>query len=86
MGYVQSDYKTAVNSINLGKPLVESEPNSKIAAELRQITASVTGTPVAAPASESRGGLLGSLFRRRAESARVLMPPAAGKEKEPVTA
>src|SRR5919202_1195394 len=43
MGYVQSDYKTAVNSINLGRPLVESEPNSKIAAELRQITAHVTG-------------------------------------------
>src|SRR5215216_5646954 len=86
MGYVQSDYKTAVNSINLGKPLVESEPNSKIAAELRQITASVTGTPVAAPVSESRGGLLGSLFRRRAESPRVLMPAAAGKEKEPATA
>ena len=25
-GYVQSDYRTAVNSINLGQPLVESEP------------------------------------------------------------
>src|ERR1044071_5095131 len=86
MGYVQSDYKTAVNSINLGKPLVESEPNSKIAAELRQITANVTGTPVMTPASESRGGLLGSLFRRKTESARVLMPAAAGKEKEPATA
>src|SRR5919206_150613 len=85
MGYVQSDYRTAVSSINLGKPLVESEPNSKIAAELRQITAAVTGTPVAAPASESRGGLLGSLFRRRAEAPRGLMP-SAGKEKEPATA
>lgn len=86
MGYVQSDYKTAVNSINLGKPLVESEPTSKIAAELRQITAAVTGTPVAAPTTESRGGLFGSLFRRKSggDPARVLMP--AGKEKEPATA
>src|SRR5919112_2762055 len=55
MGYVQSDYKTAVNSINLGKPLVESEPNSKIAAELRQITATVTGATPVAPAAEARG-------------------------------
>jgi len=87
MGYVQSDYRTAVNSINLGKPLVESEPSSKIAAELRQITAAVTGAVVAAPATEARGGLFGSLFRRKAESSsRVLMPAAAGKEKEPATA
>ena len=87
MGYVQSDYRTAVNSINLGRPLVESEPNSKIAAELRQITATVTGAPTAAPVAESRGGLFGSLFRRQSggESARALMP-AAGKEKEPATA
>lgn len=87
MGYVQSDYRTAVNSINLGKPLVESEPNSKIAAELRQITAAVTGAPAAAPPAEARGGLFGSLFRRKAESSsRVLMPAAAGKEKEPAAA
>lgn len=88
MGYVQSDYKTAVNSINLGKPLVESEPNSKIAGELRQITAAVTGAAVAAPVEEARSGLFGSLFRRKSgggEAARALMP-AAGKEKEPATA
>jgi pilus assembly protein CpaE len=71
MGYVQSDYKTAVNSINLGRPLVESEPASKIAAELRQITSAVTG----------------ALFRRKvSEAPRPLMPAAAGKEKEPATA
>ena len=89
MGYVQSDYKTAVNSINLGKPLVESEPNSKIAAELRQITAAVTGAPAAPQVAEARGGVFGSLFRRRGggESARALMPAAAAvKEKEPATA
>ncbi|HYY97595.1 MAG TPA: AAA family ATPase, partial [Pyrinomonadaceae bacterium] len=38
-GYVQSDYRTAVNSINLGQPLVDSDPQSKIATELRQIAA-----------------------------------------------
>src|ERR671920_1032088 len=83
MGYVQSDYKTAVNSITLGKPLVESEPNSKIAAELRQITAHVTGVAPQAPAPP-RAGLFGSLFRRKngaEKTAAALM--AAGKEKEP---
>ncbi|HWS56469.1 MAG TPA: AAA family ATPase [Pyrinomonadaceae bacterium] len=63
-GYVQSDYKTAVNSINLGQPLVESEPASKIATELRQIAAhfSHAARPAAAPAPRRR--LLGSIFRR----------------------
>jgi len=85
-GYVQSDYRTAVNSINLGQPLVESEPASKIAAELRQITAQVTGAqPVVA--QETRGGLLGNIFRRKAnEAAPVVLPAATGKGKEPATA
>src|SRR5919112_5188194 len=62
-GYVQSDYKTAVNSINLGQPLVDSEPQSKIATELRQIAARFsTNMQVAAP--EQRRGLLGSFFRK----------------------
>ncbi|HKP72976.1 MAG TPA: AAA family ATPase [Pyrinomonadaceae bacterium] len=62
-GYVQSEYNTAVNSINLGQPLVESEPQSKIATELRQIAARFGGAAHAAP-SEPRRGLLGSLFRK----------------------
>ncbi|HJQ35448.1 MAG TPA: hypothetical protein VJ866_25070 [Pyrinomonadaceae bacterium] len=85
MGYVQSDYKTAVNSINLGRPLVESEPNSKIAAELRQITAHVTGAAPQPAPHAPRAGLFGSLFRRKggAKTAASLM--TAGKEKEPAT-
>lgn len=63
-GYVQSDYKTAVNSINLGQPLVESDPQSKIATELRDIAARFSGVAPAAPAREPRKGLLGSLFRK----------------------
>ncbi|HVF41461.1 MAG TPA: AAA family ATPase [Pyrinomonadaceae bacterium] len=62
-GYVQSDYKTAVNSINLGQPLVDSDPQSKIATELRQIAARFgPGTQVAAPEPRRRG--LGSFFKR----------------------
>ena len=83
-GYVQSDYRTAVNSINLGQPLVESEPASKIAAELRQITAQVTGAQPAVP-PETRSGRLGNLFRRKSGDTPRAVLPAAGKEKEPAT-
>ncbi len=62
-GYVQSDYKTAVNSINLGQPLVDSEPQSKIATELRQIAARF-GAGAPPPAPDSRRRRLGSFFRR----------------------
>lgn len=84
-GYVQSDYRIAVSSINLGQPLVESEPTSKIAAELRQITAQVTGAQPVAPV-ETRGGLLGSLFRRKTEvTMPAPLPISARKGKEPAT-
>jgi pilus assembly protein CpaE len=64
MGYVQSDYKTAVNSINLGQPLVDSDPQSKIATELRQIAARFSTSAPAAPATEPRRGRLSSFFRK----------------------
>ncbi|HVF68165.1 MAG TPA: hypothetical protein VM914_10900 [Pyrinomonadaceae bacterium] len=62
-GYVQSDYKTAVNSINLGQPLVDSEPQSRIATELRQIAARF-GTGAHVPTPETRRRTLGSFFKR----------------------
>ena len=76
-GFVQSDYRTAVNSINLGQPLVESEPSSKIAGELRQIAASfssaaanaVAVTAAAAAEAEPRRGIMNSLFRRHTATA-----------------
>ena len=71
MGYVQSDYKTAVNSINLGQPLVTHEPQSKIATELRQIAARFCGTVSSAPA-EQRRGLLGSFFKKEKAVSRQL--------------
>jgi pilus assembly protein CpaE len=37
VGFVPSDYQTAVGSINLGTPLVQAEPTSKIAMEIRRI-------------------------------------------------
>ena len=42
VGFVPSDYQTAVSSINLGTPLVQSEPNSKIALEIRRIAQQIS--------------------------------------------
>jgi pilus assembly protein CpaE len=64
VGYVQSDYNTAVNSINLGQPLVESEPASRIAGEIRQIAASVVGSVTPSTVTEPRRGLWQSIFGR----------------------
>ncbi|MDQ3687371.1 MAG: hypothetical protein M3430_17495, partial [Acidobacteriota bacterium] len=91
MSFVQSDYRTAVNSINLGQPLVESDPTSKIALEIRQIAASLTGdaATAAAPAPAERRNLLGSLFRRSTSAPKNSAPSALGarrpliKTKEP---
>jgi pilus assembly protein CpaE len=63
-GYVQSDYHTAVNSINLGEPLVKSDPTSRIAAEIRHIAASITGATVESEIKEPRKGLWGAIFGR----------------------
>ncbi|HLL77593.1 MAG TPA: AAA family ATPase [Pyrinomonadaceae bacterium] len=64
VGHIQSDYNVAVNSINLGRPLVESDPASRIAQEIRQIAAAVTGTSNASPVTEPRRGLWQSIFNR----------------------
>src|SRR5918912_1080306 len=37
VGFIPSDYQTAVGSINLGTPLLQAEPTSKIALEIRRI-------------------------------------------------
>jgi pilus assembly protein CpaE len=42
IGFVPSDYQTAVSSINLGTPLVQSEPTSKIALEIRRIAEQIS--------------------------------------------
>jgi pilus assembly protein CpaE len=64
-GFVTSDYQTAVTSINLGQPLVQAEPSSKIAVEIKRITAAIIGQ--AAPDTEEqpqRKKIWSSLFKR----------------------
>lgn len=66
IGFVQSDYRAAVNSINLGQPLVESAPASPVTADLRAIAAKLFEGNVdqAAPVVDTKRGF-SSLFRRQ---------------------
>ena len=65
VGFIQSDYRAAVNSINLGQPLVDSSPTSKVSADLRQISAKLFEGKVEqiAPVPQSKRSF-NSLFRR----------------------
>ena len=67
VGFIQSDYRAAVNSINLGQPMVNSAPASKTTADLRQIAAKLFEGKVEqkAPATETKRSF-NSIFRRQA--------------------
>jgi pilus assembly protein CpaE len=65
LGYIPSEYQTAVNSINLGQPLVHSDGNSKIALEIKRIARAIGGGTV--PVTDHvppRRTLWSSLFKR----------------------
>ena len=65
IGFVPSDYQTAVTSINLGQPLVTSEPNSKIAQEIRRIAKIIAGGEITVSEEpQPRRTLWNSLFKR----------------------
>ena len=65
IGFVPSDYQTAVTSINLGRPLVQSEPNSKIALEIKRIAQTLAnGATTLAEDPKPRRALWSSLFKR----------------------
>ncbi len=67
IGFIPSDYQTAVTSINLGQPLVLSEPTSKIAVEIKRITRSLTSGVVAIEEEAvPRRKLWNSIFKREA--------------------
>jgi pilus assembly protein CpaE len=66
IGYVPSDYQTAVTSINLGQPLVQSDPNSKIALEIKRIAGTITNGAVRIQENvQPRRTVWDSLFKRQ---------------------
>jgi pilus assembly protein CpaE len=68
-GFVSSDYQTAVTSINLGQPLVQSEPSSKLATELKRIVAIITGQSSQVTIEQSQKRKIWSGLFKRADAA-----------------
>jgi pilus assembly protein CpaE len=65
IGFVPSDYQTAVTSINLGQPLVMSDPNSKIAQEIRRVARTIATSAIRVTEEpQPRRTLWNSLFKR----------------------
>lgn len=63
-GFIPSDYQTAVTSINLGQPLVQSDSNSKIAQEIRRLARVIGGGAIAVTEPKPQRTFWSSLLRR----------------------
>jgi pilus assembly protein CpaE len=63
IGFVPNDYRKVMDSINLGRPLVQADPSSKITAEIKRIAALVSGNGHS-PSAPPRRKLLGTMFSR----------------------
>ena len=62
IGFVPNDYRKVMDSINLGRPLVQSDPSSKLTLEIKRIAAFVSGhgkNPSTPPKKK-----LGTIFSR----------------------
>jgi pilus assembly protein CpaE len=66
VGFIPSDYQTAVSSINLGTPLVQSEPNSKIALEIRRIAQTLGSGVTQIEEAKPRKAFWNSFMKRQA--------------------
>jgi pilus assembly protein CpaE len=66
---VPNDYRAAVNSVNLGTPLIESQPTAGISTEIRRV-ASLIADGIDSE-NNNHKGFLGSIFRRQASTARL---------------
>jgi pilus assembly protein CpaE len=66
VGFIQSDYKAAVNSINLGQPLITSAPHSRVTTDLQNLAATLFDGHIETPASGVGGKRsFNSIFRRQ---------------------
>ena len=70
IGFVPNDYRKVMDSINLGRPLVQADPSSKITAEIKRIAGLVSGnghSPVAPPRKK-----FGTIFGRERTTAPLI--------------
>jgi pilus assembly protein CpaE len=80
IGFVPSDYQTAVTSINLGRPLVQSDPNSKIALEIRRVARTIATGEIGVNAEpQPRRSLWNSFFKREPAANQFELPGAVAQ-------
>jgi pilus assembly protein CpaE len=63
IGFIPSDYQVAVNSINLGEPLVKADPNSKITQEIKRIAHTLGQSTITVAEAKPRRSLWASLLK-----------------------
>lgn len=80
IGFVPSDYQTAVNSINLGTPLVNSDANSSIAKEIRRISHTL-GLETAPVLAKPRKAFWNTFLKRDAAQSHSQMSLQTSMEK-----
>ena len=74
VGFVPSDYQTAVGSINLGTPLVQAEPTSKIALEIRRIAQQMSLGVAPIDESKQRRPFWASLLKKQSAQPNFNLP------------
>jgi pilus assembly protein CpaE len=70
LGLIPNDYRKVIDSINLGRPLVESDPNSKITIEIKRI-AGILERNDETVSPQPRKRLLGSVFGRQSSTTTI---------------
>jgi pilus assembly protein CpaE len=78
LGLIPNDYRKVMQSINLGQPLVESEPASKITLEIKRIAALVSGD-VNNSSPQPRKGVLRGIFGRQSSTGTLHLSPMMDK-------
>lgn len=72
IGYIPSDYQTAVTSINLGQPLVQSEPDCKISMEIKRIAKLIAnGSVPVGNVVKPRRTLWNSIFKKEPAQSQI---------------
>ena len=72
VGFIPSEYQTAVTSINLGEPLVKSDPACKISVEIKRIARTIsTNAIVAAEDEKPKRKIWDSLFKREGSQSKL---------------
>ena len=79
IGFIASDYQLAVSSINLGTPLIQSDPDSKIALEIKRIARTIGGGAVQIEAPKQHRTRWTSIFKREQNPTQLDLQASPGK-------